>query len=378
MKINKVEIVPLSLPISRTLTISRGKETSCRLIILKVHTDEGITGYGEIMELPAYSGISLESIYYAQKNYLTDAIIGQDPFDIERIFARMNSALPFNECAKSAIDIALHDIMGKSTGLPVYKLLGGNFGKVPVTGALVDIMPPDESAEYAKMQIKKLGVRNVKVKIGDPDSIKRVEAIREAIGPNIKIRVDANAGYRVDEALRVIRGLEPYDLELVEQPVAGQDLQGMCEIKNQVDIPIEADESVNTIQDALKVIKMNAADIILIKFQKPGGLYYSKKLAGIAEAAGIPCVAGGAFGGAFSKVACQHLATATSQLQKGYACEGPMPWHGKPGESKINLLKESLLETTYKEGFITAPNKPGLGVEPNEEMIEKYRIHSFK
>jgi len=369
LKIERIEIIPLKIPI-KAWRISRGSMKNGGIVHVRIHTDDGEVGYGETMDVTPYTGAILEQLYFVLKNYLAPAIIGLDPFDQELIFDKMQRAIPGNELAKTAIEYALLDLMGKNVGLPVYKLLGGGFKtRIPVVGS-VHIIPPGSAAESAVKQVKELGVKTIKIKIGDAESVERVRAVREAVGPEIKIRVDANAAYNISEAISVVKEMQRYDLETVEQPVPT--IEGLAQVRKRIDAPVMADESIGCLRDALLVVEKRAADVAYLKPVKYGGLYNAKKLVAIFEAAEVPCVVGGMGGVSFSRVAVQHLAASSPQFHKGYA-QDLMPVLVE-AYGDINLLKESLFETMFENGHVIVPSKPGLGVEPDDDKISKFRV----
>ena len=195
--------------------------------------------------------------------------------------------------------MALHDLIGKALGVPVGALIGGLHKTHVVVAIEIAGGAPDDMARECLAFMEK-GVRAFKPKIGaDPDGdADRLRAIREAVGPEVSLRADANQGYNTKEAIRLCRLAERagVGLELLEQPVAAWDLDGMAFVRRAVDTPIEADESCYSVQDAMQIVRHEAADVLNIKLGKAGGLYGAKKIAAIAEAAGLRCVLGTAFG----------------------------------------------------------------------------------
>jgi L-alanine-DL-glutamate epimerase-like enolase superfamily enzyme len=262
-------------------------------------------------------------------------------------------------------------LIGKALKVPVSVLLGGsnpNATRVPVA---VEIAggPPDKMAETCLAFMQK-GVRAFKPKIGgDPDAdADRLLAIREAVGTNVSIRADANQGYSPKEAIRLCRLAEKRNigLELLEQPVAAWDLQGMAFVRNSVDTLIEADESCFSIHDAMQVVRAGAADVLNIKIGKAGGLYAAKKIAAIAEAAGLKCVLGTAFGLGTEIAAKAHLFAST-------ACVVDAVEFTEIGHHGNFLLPphDQTLTLPLEDGCLPVPNGPGLGVSLDFEAISK-------
>lgn len=365
MIIKKIEAIPVSVPLNKPFIISTGEMRTLDHVIVKVHTDEGVVGVGESAPVPIFSEESQEDVKTAIDKYISRFLIGEDIFNVEKLLEKMDKAVQGHSYAKAGIELALWDAMGKALKVPVYKLLGGLYReKVPVVW-IIGIGTSEQMAEEAKEYVQK-GFDSIKVKIGinPQQDIKNVAAVREAVGDDVKIRVDANQGYTSDVAIKTLRKMERYDLELIEQPVPRWDLKGMARVAKTLDTPVMADESVFTPEDAIKVIQEEAADIINIKIMKPGGLYNAKKIASIAESAGIPCLVGSMIELGVGTAACAHFACATKNIR--YPCEfiGPM------------MTKDDILDSPYmpKNGFIEIKKEPGFGVNLDEDKVMKYTV----
>ncbi len=336
-------------------------------LLVTLRTDEGLTGVGESPVDIGFFGHTLEDVQTAIEDYLGPQLIGHDPYDREYLMSLID--FRGNSCAKAGIDLALHDLLGKSLGVSVSTLLGGRHQtRVPVA---VEIAggAPDAMAQEC-LRFMGLGVRAFKPKIGGyPDEdADRLHAIREAVGPDISIRADANQGYNPKEAIRLCRLAERYNvgLELLEQPVPAWDLQGMALVRRSVDTLIEADESCYTMHDALQLVRHEAADVINIKIGKAGGLYQAKKIAAVAEAAGLKCVLGTAFGLGVEMAAKLHLAASTLAVVDAV-------------EFTEIGLHSNLLATPYDSAFglplvdgcLPVPSEPGLGVTLDAEAVRE-------
>jgi L-alanine-DL-glutamate epimerase-like enolase superfamily enzyme len=248
-------------------------------LLVRIETDEGVSGTGEATVDIGFFGQTLEEVQAAIEDYLGPQLLGKDPFDREHLMWVID--FRENSVAKAGIDLALHDLLGKALGVPVSVLIGGRqASRVPVA---VEIAggPPDDMAQ-ACLAFMERGVRAFKPKIGgDPDQdADRLHAIRQAVGPRVSIRADANQGYTVKEAIRLCRLAEKRDvgLELLEQPVALWDLQGLAFVRRAVDTLIEADESCFSIHDAMQLIRHEAVDVLNIKLGKAGGLHNARKI----------------------------------------------------------------------------------------------------
>ncbi len=336
-------------------------------VIVKISTDDGIIGIGESVSDIGFFGETLEEVKMAIDRYLGPRLIGLDPFDREQILYQLD--FRGNSCARSGIDMAVHDLIGKALGTPVSNLIGGRCRE----RIEVALEIGGDARELTDMCEKYMaqGVRAFKPKIGgypDEDALK-LKAIRETVGRDVKIRADANQGYTPKEAIRLCRLAEKYDvgLELLEQPVGYLDLKGMAEVRSAVDVLIEADESGYCIQDAMNIIRQGAADVINIKLEKVGGLYNAKKMAALAEAAGLQCVVGTAFGLGNTVAAKLHLAASTMIIADAVELT-ELRLHD-------NLLAEpydKLFRLPLKDGCLEVPRGPGLGVTLDEEKVDRY------
>ena len=291
MKITEIRTYKMQVPLVRPFRIALGLTTHAVSCLVEIETDEGITGYGEGSPGPLITGENLEGTV-ATIERLKEKLIGMDPCDMEAIWTVMNRAVAYDGSAKAAIDLACHDILGKKTGLPLYKVLGGLSNEIE-TDMTVGIDEPEVMAQRAREHVE-AGFNVIKTKVGVDfaTDLARVRAIREAVGDRAKIRLDANQGWKAKEAVELISRLNEYDIELVEQPVPRFDFEGLKYVTANSSVPIMADESCWDSKDALHLVSHRAVDLINIKLMKCGGLYEAKKITAIAEAAGVEVMLG--------------------------------------------------------------------------------------
>ena len=337
---------------SSRLNTSYGASAASRPHVMVRLTDaEGRQGYGEAAPLPAFTGETAESILVQLRLQFLPSLIGQSPFDLGAIHQQLNR-LPGNSSAKAAIDIALYDLMGKQAGLTVTQLLGGAVRPdVPVTFPLgIDTI--EETVSKAVTQTER-GIRTLKMKIGgDPDAdVARVKAVRDAVGPDVAIRIDANQGYDVPSACRIVSRLGDVGIEYVEQPVAEWDLAGLAAVRRSTGIRVMVDESLHTLRDAQRLIELEAADIFAIKLIKTSGLTQARHICALAVAHRIDVVVISPFetqiGGAAS------LALALS-----------VPTGTRAHELRVFDSQAEMAETDIRceQGRISPSDAPGLGV----------------
>ena len=364
MKIENIEAFQVMVPFKQAYTCSYSTLTEFGHVFIKIYTDEGIVGFGEVSSLPEFTGENMGTITETVRQ-LSSVIKGCNPFDLEEIMSSMDHAVKYNNTAKAVIDFALHDIIGKSMGLNAVYLLGGRYvEKIPLSWSLT-IGEPDKTAAEAVEMVKK-GFNTVNLKIGvNPDEdVERVKRVREAVGDRVNIRADANCAFTPMQAIQFIKRIEKYDLQYIEQPVPGWDLDGMVEIKRQVNVRLSADESIFYLHNALDVVKKGAADIFSLKVAKMGGIRRAKQVATVAEAANIPCMMNSNFEVDLGVSAAAIVTASTKMVQYNSEITGPL-------RHQTDVITKGV---EYKDGFLIPPPGPGLGVEIDEKKLEAYRV----
>ena len=291
MKITGIKVRQVEVPLIEPFRISLGVITHSRSAIVSVETDEGLVGYGEGAPAILISGESLSGTNDVIKA-MERELIGVDHTDLEKVNWIMDRTAAPSGSAKTAIDMACYDLLGKKAGMPVYKLLGGhkNFIETDMT---VGIDTPEVMAAKAKKHVAD-GFDTIKTKVGTSfdEDLARVKAIREAVGDDVKIRVDANQAWGAKEAVRLIERLNEYNLELVEQPVPYHDIAGLEYVTKHSIVPIMSDESCFNSKDALRLVERRAIDYLNIKLMKCGGIREALKINAICESAGIEVMLG--------------------------------------------------------------------------------------
>jgi L-alanine-DL-glutamate epimerase-like enolase superfamily enzyme len=376
MKVTRIETKIIEIPVKSPYVFSHGVLKTFSNVLVWIHTDEGIVGVGESSFVPG-GGVSEETPESTKpmiEHYLAPVVIGEDPFDIERIHMKMDAIVPRNLIAKCGVDLALWDVMGKAVNKPAYKLLGGELEAKILCTYTLSIDTPDRMAEQALLR-KGQGYKTLVIKIGrEPETdTERLRLVRQAVGDDIHLRLDANEAYWPDQAIQIMRQMERYHPEFIEEPVKRWDLEGMAKVAQALDTPVSSDESNTSLESVIKLIQMRAADIINIKISKNGGLYRSKKIAAVAEAAGIPIIVGGANTYEVGRQACRHFAISTAQAQMGMGSEGCAP----ASQSKIDDVMKSLLtyeDVTQGKGYVGVLPGGGLGADVDEEKIRQYTV----
>ncbi|MGI6477803.1 MAG: mandelate racemase/muconate lactonizing enzyme family protein [Defluviitoga tunisiensis] len=351
MRIVDIKVKPLNLKLTSPFVTAAGPLNEVKNVYVEIHTNNSLIGIGESAFEPRVTGETQESIMSAINNYIKPSIIGEDPRDIERVEEKISKAIYGNESAKAGVDIALFDILGKYYNVPLYKLLGGYKNSVE-TDITISLNEPEKMVNDAKEAVKK-GFKILKIKVGvDPSKdFQRVKMIRENIENDIKIRLDANQGWNIKETLSLMKKLEKYDIELLEQPVLNWNIEGLKYLRNYLSLPIVADESVFSVHDALNIIRLDAADMINIKLMKCGGIYNAIKINKIAEAAGIECMIGCMVESKISVTAAAHFAAAFKNITKA-DLDSPLFFES-------DFIPDGI---AYDLGMIHMSSTPGLGI----------------
>lgn len=292
MKIKQIESWPVIMRLSQPYTIAYETIDSTTNIFIRIETNEGIIGYGCAAPDKAITGETPESVLYMINKTAIPALKGADPLRISLIMERMKSVVRENPSILAAIDMALYDILGKVSGLPLWKLLGGFRDRIK-TSITVGILPLDDTVKRAKEFISQ-GFKCLKLKGGiDLESdIERVLKVREAIGKHIELRFDANQGYTVQQSLKFVEQTHKANLELIEQPTPKGQPDLLGRVTSKVSLPVMADESLITLRDAFRLARKELVDMVNIKLMKVGGISEALHINSVAKAANLEAMVG--------------------------------------------------------------------------------------
>jgi muconate/chloromuconate cycloisomerase len=366
MKIAAVRVIQADIPVERPHKMSFTTLEAVNFVFVRLETADGLAGWGEAACLggPTWSEESSESIAATIERYIAPWLIGSDATRIEGLAREMARRVQGNPFARAAVEMALWDLNGRALGVPVHRLLGGRVrDRVPLSWSLA-VADPGAEIEEARAKVAR-GHRIFKIKTAArpvAEDVERVRQLREALGPDISLRVDANQGWDRPTALKAIRALEPYRIDFVEQPVPRWDLDGMAEIGRRVDVPIMADESCFSPQDALAIARLGGVSILGLKLTKSAGLTGSMAIARIAEAAGMGCYVGCMIETSLGTAAYLQVALAAASVTWGCELFGPLLLKG-------DVVREPV---RYADGAILALDGPGLGVEVDEGALEEW------
>ena len=369
MKIVRIEAFPVDLRYKpgKEFLVSYGVIDAMQNAIVRVTTDDGLVGYGELMRLPLNDRVRC----IEELKPLAAAIIGQDPFSLREIYARIDDTISDERTSrelllKGSLDFALHDLMGKAAGVPVYKLLGGSYEDGVPMHFSISIRSPEEMGEDTAARVAE-GFRTIEVKLGRfqgeldlETEIARIAAIRQAAGPDVVIVADPNQGWTVEEAVAVLPRLEEFDV-YVEQPVQG--LDDLERVHAAIKLPMIADECVGTSQILADIIRRDAADLINIKALRTGGLIDACNMVDMCEAAGI--------GYRHDNVIQTRLAS-TMMIHFSTTYHASLP---DCGGTQFTRTIEDIVnddEGVYMDGGtakLRNPDAPGVGATPKPELL---------
>ncbi len=367
MKIEKVEVFGVAVPLVGEYKNTYLSKTVQKSAIVRI-TAGGLSGLGNIDPTPGYSKEQTPDHLEVLRSKLAPLLVGMDATNVHAVLAKIEPAVQGFLDSKAAIEMACVDLAARIAGLPVHAYLGGAVKDRLLFNAWIGILPPDEAAKET-LDWQKKGFRSAKIKVGgnieaDRD---RVKAVREAVGPDFHLRIDANAGYDADTSIRLAKMVAPYKLQLFEQPVPDHDIAGMARVRkeeNAVGVPIMADESVLDHASLIRIIRMDAADLVKVKVMKQGGFLNTRRMIATAEAAGIRCVVGHGFGLGVNTMAEIMLAATSANVIDGLECVGPLKMTDDIITRRIDL----------SSGSLPLPGGPGLGVTLDDARLERYRL----
>ena len=359
MKITEVKLGKIYVPLRVPFKTALRSVSSVEDIVVEVHTDTGAVGYGEAPPTGAITGDTTGAILGALQDHIIKTVVGRDVDDFEDLMLALNKCIVGNTSAKAAMDMALWDLYGQLYKIPVYKLLGGSRKEI-ITDITISVNDPDEMARDAVDAVRR-GYDTLKIKVGaHPElDVARLTAVRQAIGSDTRIRIDANQGWEPKQAVRLLNQMQEkgLDIEFVEQPVKAHDIDGLKYVTERSYVPVLADESVFYPEDAVRIMQTRAADLVNIKLMKCGGLYNALKIVSAAEVYGVECMIGCMLEAKISVNAAVHLACAKKIITK-IDLDGPVLCSEDP----------ILGGAVFDEQRITVSDEPGLGIKGVEKM----------
>ncbi len=315
MKINNIRTSILKAPLKNPFITSLRRVDALEDLVVVIECDDGSVGYGEGAPTPVITGETMGSMI-ATIDYIKPHILGLEIEDLDTILGLIHTLIIKNTTAKSALEIALYDLKAKAAKQPLYQMLGGTqtHFKTDITISMGEI----EKMIADSLHAVSLGYDTLKIKIGDDPQkdVERVKAIYNALDKKIKLRLDANQGWTAQESVTLLHALEKENIiaEFIEQPVAADDTEGLLYIKERVQTPLLADESIFSLKDARKLLEMQAIDYVNIKLAKTAGITQALELADLSKSFGVQCMIGCMLEGPISVAAGVHVASAKADI----------------------------------------------------------------
>jgi muconate cycloisomerase len=367
LTIERVETAIIDVPLRRPHRFARTGMDAQPILLVTLTTRGGARGVGEgvVPGGPWWGGESVETMQVVIERYVTPLLLSRRVDDIAGIQRAVDDVVNANLYAKAAVEVALHDAWARSLGVPVHTLLGGLARtSIPVTWAL-GTEPAAEVVDEARGKLDAGLHSSFKLKMGaqEPaDDVARVVEVAQKLACDASVRVDINARWDLLTSLRWLPRLAEAGVDLVEQPVPGAEVEWLAEINAALPIPVMADESLRTPSDALRLVRLRAADVFSLKTTKSGGLRATRAIADVAAAAGVPCHGGTSIEGPIGTAASLHLACAMPGVTHGSELFGPL------------LMREELLTEPlrYADGHLHLPEGPGLGVELDPAAVARF------
>jgi L-alanine-DL-glutamate epimerase-like enolase superfamily enzyme len=365
MTISAIDVIPIRLPLREPFVIAYATYPDVLSVLVRVRTRDGAEGWGEATPDPNVTGETWGGVAETLRRDLAPVLLGRDARNREAAMLALDARVEGAPAAKAALDIALHDLVARSLGAPLWQILGGRAREALQISRVISMGEPAAMAAAASRHVA-AGFSTVKVKVGDHDSpqldVKRVAAVRDAVGPDIAIKVDVNQGWRSPGvAIAAIRGMAPSLPLYIEQPVLWWDLEGLAEVRRQTGAAIMIDEGCHGPRDMLRAVALRACDLVNIKLMKTGGILNAIKLNAIAETAGVAAQVGTMVESSIASAAGLHAAIAMTNVRT-VEMGGPL------------MVREDIgdVRTWYERDQVRVPDAPGLGIAVDPDRVRQY------
>ena len=362
--IKNIEVFYVEMPLVGTFTSGGMAKTATKCVVVRITDEDGAIGVCSIdPSSRAVSPHTASDITASLRGKIAPALIGEDAVNVNRIVAKTNTLTPDQPGCAAGIELACIELICQRAGVAFHEYIGGAIHDEVLFNGWVGQLPPDEAVADAKDFVD-AGFKSMKIKVGnevDKDS-ERVLAIRDAVGPDINLRMDANQQCSVDQALALCAAVKSCNMQLFEQPIPKEDLEGLAKVRREGGIPIMADEAISDHESLINVIKADCADYVKFGIKQAGGLLPSSRMLATAEAAGLKVVLGHGFGLDLSTTAEIMLAATSNNVLPGLECVGPLKVVDTVAATRLDI----------SSGRVAVPSGPGLGIKLDEEKLAKY------
>ncbi len=363
MRVTAVESIPFRIPFTEKKVWARGALDAAEHVLVRIRTDDGLTGIAEAPPRPTIYGESLRSIVAAIEDWFGPVVLGIDPFETEKVLERFERWVG-NPTARAAVEMALTDIKAQAAGVPVYKMLGGWTDRVPVC-----VRVPTGNAEAVVRSCaafrEKYGIITFKIKVGmrHAEDVATLRAVRESLGPAVRLCPDANQGYDPQTAVRVLKAIEDLDVTLLEEPCRIDNDRGRKLVAASTTIPLMGDESCTNLAEVRRQLALGVVSVISIKVARTG-FAISQRIAHLCEAESVVNLCGTQADSSIGVVCGAHFAASCRNVKLASELTG-----------HLDMVDDILVETpTIENGTITLSNQPGLGIRIDEAKLRKYRL----
>ena len=364
--ISQVEVFTVAMPLVDTFTSGGVSKNATKCVVVRLTDADGAIGISSIdPSARAVSPNTAAELAVAIRDRLGPALIGEDPSNVNRIVEHAFTLTPTQPGAVAGVELACIELVCRRMGIALHDYVGGAVLDRVLFNGWVGELPPDEAAAEAK-RWQDAGFKSVKIKVGNEvakDS-DRVAAVRDAVGTDMKLRMDANQQCTVQQALALCHAVKSCDMQLFEQPTPKDDLEGLAQVRREGGLPIMADESISDHQSLIRVIKAECADFVKFGIKQAGGLLPSARMLATAEAAGLPVVLGHGFGLDLSTVAEIMLGATSRNIVPGLECVGPLKVVDTVATTRLDI----------GSGSLALPTGPGLGIDLDDAKLAQYGL----
>ena len=361
--IDRIEIYQSAIKLNAPFITSLGAHGSAENIIVIIKTNSAIAGFGECSPFKTINGEGMQTCFIVGQ-YIAKVLLRKNPLDIQACAALMDNLIFGNSSIKSAFDVALHDIASQHAQKPLYKFMGGRNNKTLFTDYTVSISDPQKMADDA-VKILSAGFPVIKVKLGETNEkdFERIKQIRKAVGNKIPIRIDANQGWNVQSAIKILKAIEKFNIQFCEEPIPRWNFMELSKVKMKSPVPVMADESCCDHHDAKRLIDLGACDMFNIKLGKSSGIFNAQKIIKLAEKAKVKMQIGGFLESRLGFTAAAHLALTSKNI---LYCDFDTP---------LMFKEDHVIDgiSYLKNGIIKVPEKIGLGATVDEKYLKRLK-----
>ncbi|MDE7553162.1 o-succinylbenzoate synthase [Bacillus tropicus] len=366
MIVKEIILRRIKMRLKAPFTTSFGTFQDKEFLLLEAKDENGISGWGESVAFhsPWYNEETLKTNWHMLEDFIIPSILNKEIEHPQEVFERL-SYIRKNNMAKSTIEGAMWDLYAKQKGIPLAVALGGKKKAIEV-GISIGIQEKVDDLLQLVDEYVNEGYKRMKIKIKPGWDVEVIREVRKQF-PHVPLMADANSAYRLKDIER-LKELDEFDLMMIEQPLAPDDIVDHAQLQREILTPICLDESIHSYEDARKAIELGSCKIINIKIGRVGGLTESKQIHDLCQEQGIPVWCGGMLESGIGRAHNIALTTLSNFILPGDTAASSRYW-------ERDIIEP---EVVVKDGMITVPERPGLGYEPSREMIQRFTVYEKK